>query len=154
MTIMQRICKQCGVTFSGGPRAYYCLECRYARQRERENLYKKHGAARQLGSIDKCELCGKDYIVDGGLQRFCKECQEINRLEHDKTTSISYYHENKGQINPKRNTRRQLPPRKCIWCGAEFKKHTKSSTCNTDCKRAYLNKYARDLRRKLKKHKQ
>ena len=80
--ISEKICINCGLPFKGGPRAYYCPGCRLERQRDQNRdfkLRKKKGEYRKLGSADKCERCGKDYVVEAGLQRFCKEFQSSTR---------------------------------------------------------------------------
>lgn len=148
MAIMQRICKQCEISFRGGPRAYYCPSCRYIRTRERDIIRKRNGALRPLGSIDKCKMCCKEYVVVSGLQEYCPDCQKPHAKEYDRETSIDFYHKNKQRINPVRYPKRQKPPIKCRWCSKEFKPHTRSKECSPECKRAYLNKYARDLRQK------
>ena len=59
-----RTCKLCGAEFLGGPRASYCPNCRRIRQREaNERARKRGGATRPIGSIDKCKLCGAEYVV-------------------------------------------------------------------------------------------
>lgn len=61
----------------GGPRAFYCPNCRRIRQREaNERARKRGGATRPIGSIDKCKLCGAEYVVNSGRQKYCSdECQ-------------------------------------------------------------------------------
>ncbi|MEN6312775.1 MAG: hypothetical protein ABFD25_00850 [Clostridiaceae bacterium] len=103
-------------------------------------MHKKNGPARPLGSIDKCERCGKDYVVEGGLQRFCPECQPIHAQEYDRETGLEFYHENKDRINPYRNENRRKDPVKCKWCGKIFAPGTRSNTCSPECERLYKNK--------------
>ena len=138
--LQKRICRQCGRSFQGGPRAYYCQECREERRRERSRKYKQNGSARPLGSIDQCELCGKEYIVNGSLQRFCPECQPIHATEYDRATSLEFYGEHKARINPPRNERRRQGLKICEWCGNEFETHTVSKTCSAECRRKLKNK--------------
>ena len=66
-----RICRQCGMSFYGGPRAWYCPSCRTERARERNRNFV--AAARPIGSTDKCAVCGKEYIVKAGRQKYCPE---------------------------------------------------------------------------------
>ena len=138
--IQDRLCKTCGCSFQGGPRAYYCPECRYNRQRERQQGYKIYGSVRPLGSIDKCKRCGKDYIVNGGLQQFCSECKPVHTAEYDRTTSLEFYGQHKEKINPVRNVRRQQGIIKCVQCGKEFTAHTRKTTCSPECRRIWKNK--------------
>lgn len=152
--ISEKICISCGLPFKGGPRAYYCPACRLERQREQNRdfkLRKKKGEYRKLGSADKCERCGKDYVVEAGLQRFCKECQRPHAMEHDKVTSLKFYKENKDDINPERNTRRRIDAKQCAWCGKEFQSSTRTVTRSDECKRQHINKMHRERYRKRNK---
>ena len=48
-----RICKQCGTTFSGGAHAFYCDICRVERSKELDRARKqrsRNGTARKTGS--------------------------------------------------------------------------------------------------------
>lgn len=143
MSLLGRICRECDRSFKGGPRAYFCPDCRVERKRELWRRYvrnKRAGNVRTLGSTDKCERCGKDYTVKGGLQRFCPECQPIHAAEHDRRTSIEFYHENKERINPPRNERRRVGVRNCDWCGKEYRRTNRSLTCSDECRRLLRNK--------------
>lgn len=109
--IQDRKCRDCRVEFRGGPRAYYCSTCREKRRKNQETDYlqrKRKGEIREIGSEDICERCGWTYTVKGSLQRFCPECSEINRIEHDRITSLQTYHAKKDKINPIRNKRRMV----------------------------------------------
>ena len=110
-----RVCKTCGRTFSGGPRAWYCPECRHERKLAADLEYHKRdkmGVSRQLGSQDLCQRCGKPYTVCSGLQRFCPECAEINLREVDNRQGTEYYYRNvkpdPGERNKKRREARAL----------------------------------------------
>lgn len=141
--LQRRICQQCGRSFEGGPRAYYCPSCRIERKRDHDADFqrrKRKGNYRPLGSIDKCEQCGKDYVVEGGQQRFCPDCQPIHAKEYDRETAIEFYHAHKDRINPVRYQRRRKPPKKCAWCGKEFKTGTRALTCSPECRRKYTSK--------------
>lgn len=78
-----RTCKECGATFKGGPRAWYCPRCRAERQAQQNREYqerKKRGSTRKIGQKYPCEICGKMYILSSGLQRYCAECA-VNHLK-------------------------------------------------------------------------
>lgn len=141
--LQHRICKTCSCSFQGGPRAYYCHSCREERKRVQGAEHKRRkrkGESRPLGSIDKCEKCTKDYIVQSGNQRFCPECQPIHAQEYDRVTGLTYYHVNKDNINPVRNERRRKGLRTCEWCGKEFETPTCKLTCSPECTRKLRNK--------------
>jgi hypothetical protein len=96
---------------------------------------------RNIGSTDICERCGKDYIVAGGLQRFCPDCASAHAAEYDRVTSIEYYHANKERINPIRNERRRIGYIKCRVCNKLFDpKGTRRKECSQKCRRKYVNR--------------
>lgn len=110
--MLDRICRnpQCNVSFRGGPHAHFCPSCRAERAKKvnaDHKQRKRRGLTRAIGSTDICERCNRSYTVDGGLQRFCPECQPKHAAEHDRKKSLSYYHNNKNEINPVRNERRK-----------------------------------------------
>lgn len=107
-----RICKECGIIFSGGPRAWYCPKCRQIRERERTEKYRREGFSRQIGSIDYCKNCGKQYIVNGGNQKYCADCKEEMLRKIDNEQGTKYYHErvDKEEKNRKRRLRYSKTP--------------------------------------------
>ncbi|WP_322354001.1 hypothetical protein [Paratractidigestivibacter sp.] len=79
-TLATRGCCECGKSFVGGPGARYCPDCRAERKKAQNREQRRRGTQRPLGSTDICKACGKEYIVEGGLQKYCPECApEINR---------------------------------------------------------------------------
>ena len=90
--IRTRTCKLCGVEFLGGPRAFYCPGCRKIRQKEASaRARKRGGAARPIGSADKCEWCGAEYIVNSGRQKYCSDkCQHEAVLEWQRKHKKGY----------------------------------------------------------------
>ena len=79
MAIYIRECIQCGAAFKGGPRAWYCPECRAERIKQADREAKKRkseGKVRKIGSTDFCKRCGKPYTVNSGKQMYCPECSE------------------------------------------------------------------------------
>jgi Zn finger protein HypA/HybF involved in hydrogenase expression len=86
-----RVCKECGRTFSGGPRSWYCPECRAERLKAKDREYKRKGSERKLGNKDICKNCGKEYIINSGMQKYCPECQDKMHKELDNKQGIEYY---------------------------------------------------------------
>ena len=142
--IKQHLCKQCGRSFMGGPRAFYCHACRAERQAQSSRDCKiriKQGITRKLGGMDVCERCGKDYIINAAIQRFCPDCKHPHNLEHDRVGGLKYYGENKNTINPVRNVLRHVGNKICRWCNKEFSpKGTSSIYCSDNCRRSGINK--------------
>jgi predicted DNA-binding transcriptional regulator AlpA len=141
--IQDRTCRECGCSFEGGPRAYYCQTCREERRRRQNTEGKakaRKGLTRKLGSIDTCQRCKNEYTVNSGLQRFCPDCQPQHTLEYDRETSLPFYHEHKERINPVRNERRRVGERNCDWCGNPYNQVNSQLTCSDECKRQLKNK--------------
>lgn len=137
--ITTKHCKQCGRSFPGGPRAWYCPDCRYERRLERGRERKKHGAKRPIGSVDMCVICGNEYVVRGGNQKYCPECAKGAVAAIDRRQGLAYYRANKDTINPKRNENRRMPPVEREVCGKIFKTHTRAKTCSPECRRIRRN---------------
>lgn len=151
--IQDRECRECKNKFKGGPRAFYCPVCRHERRKQAKAAYQKRKAAgdhRPIGSVDKCERCGKEYTVEGSLQRFCPECQPIHTLEYDRETTLPFYHENKGRINPVRNIKRRKRGNICAWCEKEFEPVNGSTTCSEECRRLDHNRYQRERGKRIR----
>lgn len=100
-TLRPRTCKECVVTFKGGPRAWYCPRCRAERQTQQNREYqerKKRGNTRKIGQKYPCEICGKMYILSSGLQRYCAECAVKHLKEVDNKQSKDWNKSHPEQI--------------------------------------------------------
>ena len=58
---------------------------------------------RPLGSVDKCERCGKEYTVESGRQKYCPDCQREAVLEWQRDHKAGY---NKKNRNKEKETRK------------------------------------------------
>ena len=149
-----RICRRCGKEFVGGPRAWYCQECRTIRERERRKKYNTYGYARKLGGTDICQRCGKEYIVCSGTQRYCEECSKIAIMEIDRKQGIEWYKKNADTYNPIRYERRKIRMRKCAICGREFDPcGTALKICSPECNKIRKREWQRkaDAKRRGRK---
>lgn len=144
-----RICKICGRTFSGGPRAWYCPECRYERRKEQDRLAHGRGPRRKLGAIDYCEVCNNPYIIRSGTQRYCPECVPERYAETDRKQGLEYYNTNKEQINQKRNGKRGTPLVEitCAVCGKIFLGRSNHKCCSDACRKESYKMYCREYER-------
>ena len=96
-----RTCKTCGISFLGGPRAFYCPECRQERRKEQNKRYKerkKNSYIIPLGSVIQCESCGCDIIKCSGLQRFCKQCAKKHIKIIDNQQSLTWNKNNQVKV--------------------------------------------------------
>lgn len=149
-----RTCKICGASFAGGPRAFYCPTCRIEIMRERSRVSKqkeRRGLTRQIGSIDLCVRCGKQYTVNSGIQKYCPDCKYEAIAEIDRKHGLEYYYDNKDIINPKRYEKRKVKEKQCRICGKLFDPGgTPKVTCSAKCKKELLKKHWRKAEEKRK----
>lgn len=133
VVVKDRTCRQCGATFMGGPRAWYCPSCRLDRQREQSRQHKRTGPSRPLGSTDKCKVCGADYVVESGRQMYCKACAAEAIREVDNRQSREWNAENATPEYRRALRDKAIKPRFCVICGKEFRPKDASITCSKDC---------------------
>ncbi len=136
--LKQRTCRACGRSFLGGPRAWYCPQCRMERRKKQSAAYKarkRTGDVRELGSTDSCAICGAPYTVTGPNQRYCPACAPDAVKAVDSAQGMAYYVEHKDAINPVRNEKRLKKERICPICGAAYQAHGKNSYCSEACRR-------------------
>ena len=133
-SLRQRICVSCGISFVGGPAARYCPECRAERIREQKRRFRKHGPARPLGSMDNCILCGKQYIVTGGMQHYCPDCAPIAYRELDRAASLRWQRENTTPEERKKIRKDAAARIPCVICGKPFVPRSyRQVTCSPEC---------------------
>lgn len=109
VVVKPRTCRECGAVFEGGPRAWYCPECRANRKKDAEKRYRAKGrkADRPLGSTDKCTVCGKEYVVNSARQKYCPECAYDAVREVDRPASRAWNREHKDTYYPAKNEKRR-----------------------------------------------
>lgn len=131
----ERICTDCGKPFIGFPKSKRCPECRdAARKRADIECYRRRmlGKSRKIGETYKCEICGKDYILTAGRQRFCSDCAEKGAMSSDAAASRAYNAAHRDQIHDRRRSQRV-----CIICGRPIAAKTSTVTCaDPNCVRA------------------
>lgn len=140
-TIRPRTCRECGVTFDGGPRAWYCPSCRAIRQKENAKRYRQNGPARHLGSIDRCIICGKEYVVKSGGQHYCPDCAEEAVRQLDREASKRWNAENNFYEQRARQPR--SGQKVCVICGKPISPGTARVTCSEECDKLRI-KYNQD----------
>lgn len=154
MAIYERVCIRCSVKFEGGPRAWYCPICRKDRERERAAKYNKHPSKRKIGSKDRCDKCGKEYIVCSGMQKYCEKCRPEMMKKIDAKQSLEYYQKNKKIINPKRYEARKNIGKRCEICGKDFYSKTCTKYCSKECADEARKSKARMIYEKRRKEKE
>ena len=68
-----RRCRECGVVMTGHSRREYCRYCKRIVLKQSAQQ-RKDSTKRAVGSVDSCRVCGQDYTVRSGNQRYCSEC--------------------------------------------------------------------------------
>lgn len=133
--IRPRACRECGTSFPGGPRAWYCPKCREIRRKARDKRIKQDGPKRPLGSTDLCTVCGGTYIVNSGRQRYCPGCAPAAIKEVDNRQGIEWYRANRDTYNPTRNATRRKGECVCVICWTRFPSDgTARDTCSKGCR--------------------
>ncbi len=149
-----RVCRTCGTVFSGGPRAWYCPECRLERQRARGRYHSKYGYERHIGDIDICKNCGAEYVVNSGMQIYCENCRDEMRRQIDNQQGTEYYYKlDNDALLRRKNRRRELYPQTkdkinaarrarhpetyCVKCGAVI---NRGNYC-PDCRQGMISVY-------------
>lgn len=134
-TVRDRVCVTCGAAFQGGPAARYCQSCSAERKREQAARHRRDGTQRPLGSIDKCILCGGEYIVTGGRQKYCPACAAEAIRENDRRQSARWSAENTTPEMRRMVRKAASAGIRCVVCGKLFVPTDASITCSSECGR-------------------
>lgn len=142
-----RTCQDCGVEFYGGPRARRCPDCAYKAHQETSRRHKKTGTKRPLGSIDKCQWCGGEYVVTSGRQKYCQKCKDEAVLTWQREHKRGYYKASGQDI--KKKERRMRVQKICVYCLRPFASDKPTNTCSDYCRReqAKITQCTADIRR-------
>lgn len=134
-TLRQRTCRSCGAEFAGGPRAWHCPNCREERAKAATRAYKaraKSGKVRKIGSTDICQVCGKEYTVESGNQRYCPDCapEAVRQIDHAQSRAwMAEHREAAAELKKERARNRKV----CAVCGNIFYSSTPAVTCSGKC---------------------
>ena len=131
-----RICRICGVGFTGGPRAWFCPTCADSRRRAQKAVYNrrmKDGMTRKIGSLDKCVICGQPFEVRGGNHRYCDTCATEHFQVVDRAQSRAWAAENIDPEERKKARRRPEQLKVCAICGREFMGAQHQRYCSISC---------------------
>lgn len=131
--VRTRVCRQCEKTFQGGPRAWYCPDCRQERKREADARHYRTGTQRPLGSMDKCTVCGKEYVVKSWRQKYCPDCAAEASREVDRKQSAEWSRNNTTPERRKEERKAAAAPIPCAICGKLFIPSTVAITCSPEC---------------------
>lgn len=136
-TIATRTCSVCGATFRAGPSSKFCPACLAERKKEQAARRRRTGTLRPLGSTDKCQVCGADYIVKSGRQKYCPACAAEAIREKDRQQSRKWNAENTTPEARKAVRKAASAPVACVVCGKMFIPTDSAKTCSPECSKAY-----------------
>lgn len=122
----------------GYPKSKRCQECQAAVNRERERMHKRTGPKRPLGSTDHCEACGAEYVVESGLQRYCKKCARSETANNIRAAKRIYQTE---YCTPERLARKEANRsynKVCPVCGNTFDTGRPDVYCSEECRKSVL----------------
>lgn len=87
-SLAPRTCRTCGRTFMGGPRAWYCPDCRAERRRKQDKINKQRkaeGKSIVIGqTVGHCEVCGAEFVYGSARQKYCSSCAPAAYAEVDR----------------------------------------------------------------------
>lgn len=134
-TIATRTCSVCGATFQAGPSSKFCPICLAERKKEQAARRRRNGTARPLGSTDKCQACGAEYIVNSGRQKYCPACSAEEIRKNDRLQSRRWNAENFTPESRRAVRKAANAPIACVVCGKMFVPTDASITCSPECSR-------------------
>lgn len=145
--VRTRACIDCGASFDGGPRAMRCPKCRVAEEKRINKLHKKSGSKRKLGSIDICQICGTEYIVKSGRQKYCPGCRREASLQWQREHKKEY--NKKPEVIKARRERRSSRQKICVYCLLPFWDSSTSNCCSDYCRaqNKKIKEYQADIKR-------
>ncbi len=88
------VCQICGNEFqTKANHAKFCPNCRLQAQLERNKTHQHNalmGKTKTVGSEQTCPICGKNYILIKGSQKYCADCQKKQAIKSS-VKSVSEY---------------------------------------------------------------
>lgn len=131
--IRDRVCIDCGATFQGGPRARRCPGCRHSAKMEASKRIRRRGTIRPLGSVDVCPVCGQEYIVNSGRQKYCSDaCQRVAVLAWQRERKKEY---NKApEVARSKREHREERRKVCEYCQRPFWSASPTNYCTDYCR--------------------
>lgn len=160
-SLAPRTCRTCGRTFMGGPRAWYCPDCRAERRRKQcveSKQRKRAGTSIVLGqTVGHCQVCGKEFIYASGNQKYCSSCAPEAIAEIDRQQGRGWLQraiEKHGQrYADERYAARRVDREHCVECGAPLAPgHGANKELCPACERLHLeyNRYKTYCKRRTR----
>lgn len=114
---------------------------------EGEKKLYSNGPARPLGSIDVCQMCGKEYTVVSGRQKYCPGCRRDANLAWQRVHSAGYH--KRPEVSQARQARRKERRKVCVYCQLPFWDSSTSNLCSDYCREKHwqILRYQAEIRR-------
>lgn len=139
----ERPCMDCGKIVRMHIKSKRCPDCQCAADNAHNADFRRARAAghtRQLGSIDRCAICGAEYVVKGGKQKYCPDCAPAAyKTAANALSSVwnlrTYADADKREArNAARRSNFRAISRSCVICGQDFLPETpRRRTCSEAC---------------------
>lgn len=150
--VQNRVCRECGAEFSGGPRAWYCTDCRAARRRRQSATARQSTPARRIGSEDLCEVCGKPYTVNSARQKYCPDCAQ-EAVRQNVRAHKRQYAADKAEQMAEYKAAMSSDHHVCVICGKVFGSSVPTVTCSPECSAIRKRQHQRAAEEKRKPRK-
>lgn len=138
-------CIDCGKLIYRPIKCIRCEACQLAINQERNKVRQRAKPARPLGSTDICTICGKPYIVESGLQKYCPACREAATRASIARRKNAYMAEKRKDPEAAAQMREAkqaaLSPSLCATCGKPFISKFGSMYCCEACRKEGKRKY-------------
>lgn len=140
-------CIDCGVEIYRPIKCKRCEACQDRINRINKSIIQAKGPRRPLGSTDKCQRCGRGYIVESGMQKYCKACAHVATLEAKRDATRAYMAAKRAdpvkreEINAAKRVVKQDKP--CAKCGKPFRTTSRGLYCSDACRKAAKADYYR-----------
>ncbi len=129
-----RTCIDCGKEFMGYPKSKRCPECQSDADKRHNAEYRrrrKNGVARVIGQFYSCEICGKEYMLTSGQQKYCPDCKDKATRARDAELTRKWISAHHDEIE-----KRKYVARACVICGKPIPRGSQKITCSPECAKA------------------
>lgn len=138
-------CIDCGKLIYRPIKCIRCEACQLAINQERHKEHQRAKPARPLGSTDICTVCGKPYIVESGLQKYCPDCREAATrasIARKKNAYMAKKRKDPEAAAQMREAKQAaLSPSLCATCGKPFISKFGAIYCCEACRKEGRRKY-------------
>lgn len=133
-------CVDCGKLIYRPIKCIRCEACQLVINKYRHKVQQRTEPSRPLGSTDICQVCGKPYVVQASLQKYCPACRDVGAKQSISKRKSAYRiaRMNDPEIAQKtREAKHCIPsPKFCAHCGKPFFSKNRAMYCCDACRQA------------------